>query len=140
MSVYHTWLVCNSTTHMHRALSLSDGWVEGFSVTGPIRALRWQCTLIHLLMLVLYKLFVCLLNFFPYFLPYLFTSWLIYFLTSLLRIDPLHFQIGGRRRRPNLALVCVNLQCKKVKASHTRYWALGPELIPVYRQSADRWL
>ena len=29
---------------------------------------------------------------------------------------------------------------KKVKASHTRYRALGPELIPVYRQSASRWL
>jgi len=28
----------------------------------------------------------------------------------------------------------------KVKFSHTRYWALGSELIPVYRQSADRWL
>jgi len=28
----------------------------------------------------------------------------------------------------------------KVKASHTRYRALGPELIPVYRQSARRWL
>ena len=27
---------------------------------------------------------------------------------------------------------------KKVKASHTRYRALGPELIPVYRQSACR--
>jgi len=27
----------------------------------------------------------------------------------------------------------------KVKASHTRYRALGPELIPVYRQSARRW-
>jgi len=27
---------------------------------------------------------------------------------------------------------------KKVKFSHTRYRALGPELIPVYRQSA-RW-
>ena len=27
----------------------------------------------------------------------------------------------------------------KVKFSHTRYWALGPELIPVYRQSARRW-
>jgi len=26
----------------------------------------------------------------------------------------------------------------KVKASHTRYRALGPELIPVYRQSACR--
>jgi len=32
------------------------------------------------------------------------------------------------------------LQCKKVKVkfSHTRYRALGPELIPVYRQSARR--
>jgi len=29
---------------------------------------------------------------------------------------------------------------KKVKASHTRYRALGPELIPVYRQSARGWL
>jgi len=26
----------------------------------------------------------------------------------------------------------------KVKASHTRYRALGPELIPMYRQSACR--
>jgi len=29
---------------------------------------------------------------------------------------------------------------KKIKFSHTRYQALGPELIPVYRQSAHRWL
>jgi len=29
---------------------------------------------------------------------------------------------------------------KKVKLSHTRYRALGQELIPVYRQSARRWL
>ena len=28
----------------------------------------------------------------------------------------------------------------KVKFSHTRYRPLGPELIPVYRQSARRWL
>ena len=28
----------------------------------------------------------------------------------------------------------------KAKFSHTRYQALGPELIPVYRQSARRWL
>ena len=27
-----------------------------------------------------------------------------------------------------------------VKFSYTRYWAFGPELIPVYRQSARRWL
>jgi len=31
-----------------------------------------------------------------------------------------------------------SLYTKKVKASHTRYRALGPELIPVYRQSACR--
>ena len=31
--------------------------------------------------------------------------------------------------------------CKvKVKFSHTRYWVLGPELFPVYWQSARRWL
>ena len=30
------------------------------------------------------------------------------------------------------------LEIKKVKFSHTRYRALGPELIPVYRQSARR--
>jgi len=30
------------------------------------------------------------------------------------------------------------LKGKKVKFSHTRYRALGPELIPVYRQSARR--
>jgi len=28
----------------------------------------------------------------------------------------------------------------KVKFSHTRYQALGPKLIPVYRRSARRWL
>jgi len=29
---------------------------------------------------------------------------------------------------------------KKVKASHTRYRSLGPEMIPIYIQSARRWL
>jgi len=28
----------------------------------------------------------------------------------------------------------------QIKASHTRCRALGPELIPLYRQSARRWL
>ena len=32
----------------------------------------------------------------------------------------------------------LELKVKKVKFSHTRYRALGPELIPVYRQSARR--
>ena len=31
------------------------------------------------------------------------------------------------------------LLVKKAKFSHTRYRALGPELIPAYRQSARRW-
>jgi len=35
-------------------------------------------------------------------------------------------------------LVGVSPLGKKVKFSHTRYRALGPELIPVYRQSARR--
>jgi len=35
--------------------------------------------------------------------------------------------------------VCASVHVgKKVKFSHTRYRALGPELIPVYRQSARR--
>ena len=34
--------------------------------------------------------------------------------------------------------VAALLLLKKVKFSHTRYRALGPELIPVYRQSARR--
>ena len=33
---------------------------------------------------------------------------------------------------------CIARNDKKVKFSHTRYRALGPELIPVYRQSARR--
>jgi len=41
------------------------------------------------------------------------------------------------------SVVCVSVHwsrgCEKVKFSHTRYRALGPELIPVYRQSARRW-
>jgi len=39
------------------------------------------------------------------------------------------YSIGGE--------VC-RLRLKKVKAAHTRYSALGPELIPVYSQSALR--
>jgi len=37
----------------------------------------------------------------------------------------------------------INVRCqysKNLKFSHTRYRTLGPELIPVYRQSAHRWL
>ena len=60
-------------------------------------------------------LFVCLFVYFPfflpyfllslYFLPYLFNSLLVYFVTYLptSRIDPFCFQARCRRRRPNLA-------------------------------------
>ena len=41
--------------------------------------------------------------------------------------------------RSVLAVLCtLKIQSVKVKFSHTRYRALGPELIPVYRQSARR--
>jgi len=41
----------------------------------------------------------------------------------------------------NMGLLCVDKDfLLLVKFSHTRYRALGPELIPVYRQSARRWL
>ena len=36
--------------------------------------------------------------------------------------------------------MAVYTDIKKVKASHTGYRALVPELIPVYRQSSRRWL
>ena len=37
------------------------------------------------------------------------------------------------------ATLLTRVKNKKVKFSHTRYRALGPKLIPVYRQSARRW-
>jgi len=41
--------------------------------------------------------------------------------------------------RVDMQRVVIFVQVKvKVKASHTRYRALGPEMIPVYRQSACR--
>jgi len=36
---------------------------------------------------------------------------------------------------PEIYGSCLSEQSKKVKASHARYRSLGPELIPVYRQS-----
>jgi len=71
--------------------------------------------------------------------------------------SPSHYKMFGRTERPKRSAfttavnkipaqqVCsvqcrhaVNPMVKKVKFSHTRYRALGPELIPVYRQSARR--
>ena len=37
-----------------------------------------------------------------------------------------------------LFMTALHSKGKKVKFSHTRYQELGPELIPVYRQSAHR--
>jgi len=37
-------------------------------------------------------------------------------------------------------IVLIHIYCKKVKYFHTCYRALGPELVPVYRLSACRWL
>jgi len=47
---------------------------------------------------------------------------------------------GKERRERNKIGEKKQRYCKKVKvkASHTRHRALGPELIPVYRQSARR--
>ena len=40
---------------------------------------------------------------------------------------------------PRIVIEITQKKLKKVKFSHTRYRELGPELIPVYRQSARRW-
>jgi len=40
----------------------------------------------------------------------------------------------------NTVTTRIGLSLHGKKFSHTRYWALGPELIPVYRQSAHKWL
>ena len=50
-----------------------------------------------------------------------------------------------RQRRSNSKISirrqsAIQWKGKRVKASHTRYRALGPELIPVYSQSARKWL
>ena len=49
---------------------------------------------------MLYKFFVCLLSFLPYFL----LTYLLLDLSSSLRIGPFDFQAGGHKRLPNLAL------------------------------------
>ena len=49
--------------------------------------------------------------------------------------------LRGVRCRSGACYYWTGLDCmyKNVKFSHTRYRGLGPELIPVYRQSARRW-
>ena len=60
--------------------------------------------------------------------------------SSSLRITDRYFQNAPLRLWNQPRLLSVNHALKKVKVkfSHTRYRALGPELIPVYRQSARR--
>ena len=53
--------------------------------------------------------------------------------------DVISMPAGFRRHLVGKTLINVFTVIKKVKFSHTRYRALGPELIPVYRQSARRW-
>jgi len=58
-------------------------------------------------------------------LPYFFTSLLVYFLTYLptsSRIDLFHFQTGGRRSLPKLALVFwFILCCRTLCTMHVRF-------------------
>jgi len=70
-------------------------------------------------------------------------------LQVFLRPDVLHVKAQKRTQRidpqPPSALSFLESPLdsshkQSVKAFHTRYQALGPELIPVYRQSACRWL
>jgi len=44
--------------------------------------------------------------------------------------------VRKKKRKATVRRIC--RKKVKVKFSHTRYRALGPELIPVYRQSAHR--
>jgi len=90
----------------HKFVDFIQADVADYQVSCPVCALGEECALIHLLLLVLYKLFVCLRHFLTFCL-------LIYFLTHLrpdlstFRIEPFHYQAGGRRKQPNLALAFV---------------------------------
>jgi len=44
----------------------------------------------------------------------------------------------GKTRQTGITRTTRRSRLKKVKFSHTRYRVLGPELIPVYRQSKRR--
>jgi len=62
--------------------------------------------------------------------------------TNLRKISPLTSASlvkarSGASENQRVSATCQNVKVK-VKFSHTRYRALGPELIPVYRQSARR--
>jgi len=65
--------------------------------------------------------------------------------TDTCRLTDRHCPASQRHRRlvaeplQNTATTERLIHLEKVKFCHTRYRALGPELIPVYRQSARRW-
>ena len=66
-----------------------------YNTGGPYRLGGGKCALVHLLILVLYKSFVCLLTFLPYFLPSLY--FLHYLFTSLIinnKIIKIKFPLG----------------------------------------------
>jgi len=75
-------------------------------------------------------------------------SWFVQQFLQGSRLCPTDRQTDAHRDRPryidsnrlHLMLCMAVIVKKKVKFSHTRYRALGPELIPVCRQSACRWL
>ena len=60
-------------------------------------------------------------------------------ITWLSRALSLSFSSVLARRTKFTSYHALDCNVKKVRFSHTRYQALGPELIPVYRQSARRW-
>ena len=55
------------------------------------------------------------------------------------RLPSVGFRSWSRFLAVSLQVMWVINPAVKVKFSHIRYRALGPELIPVYRQSARRW-
>ena len=78
-----------------------------------MRPLGRSVPLIRFLILVLYILFACLYRMFSHlsFFLQFFNTYLLPYSTFPLRIDPLHFQAGCRKRRLNMALAFSCLFC-----------------------------
>jgi len=110
VQIFQPWMILYLRWAWHSGLHyIATGLCVILCFSAP-HGPRAECALIHLLILALYKLFVCLPSLLPdslYFLPYLCTSLLVYFLNYLStssRICPICFQVGGHKRQPNLAL------------------------------------
>ena len=84
-----------------------------YSFSGPMRALGCNAPLIRFLTLELYIMFACLYSMIPHLYSKLFPTYLLPYLSFLLRIDPLRFQAGCRKRRlpVNQVLVFLCLFC-----------------------------